>query len=235
VFAAGVLLTCALERRGAVWSAWMALPAAWVSLEFARNLWLWPHGSGGSIAYSQLNFLPFLQLASVAGPWGMAFVLMLFPAGLVLAMHRWKAERKQAARLLGATAGVVAAVLLFGAVRLALPQPGPTVKVGLVASDTNGGAPVDNPGAPTLHLFQNYAAHARQLIAHGARAVVTAEDMGVVLDSDVAATDSIFQPIANQTGAVLIVGMNRIGAAGRHPERHNEARLYSQRPPAQLL
>ena len=70
VFAAGVLLTRALVQRGRVWSAWLALPAVWVTFEYARNL-LWPHGSGGCLAYSQLKFLPFLQLASVAGPWGM--------------------------------------------------------------------------------------------------------------------------------------------------------------------
>lgn len=34
-------------------------------------------------------------------------------------------------------AGIVAAVLIFGTARLAIPQPGPQVKVGLVASDVN--------------------------------------------------------------------------------------------------
>jgi apolipoprotein N-acyltransferase len=222
VFAAGVLLMRALERRGAVWSAWLALPAVWVTFEYVRNL-LWPHGSGACIAYSQLNLLPFLQLASVAGPWGMGFVLLLFPAGLALAIHRWGSARRQAVRILSATIGLVAAVLLFGAARLAIPQPGPQVTVGLIASDGNGGAPVNNPGAPTQRLFQNYAEYARLLIAQGAQVVVMPEDMGVVLDADVAATNAVFQPVADQTGATLVVGVNRIGAAGRH----NEARVYT--------
>ncbi len=221
-FAAGVLLTRALERRNAVRSAWLALPAVWVTFEYVRNL-LWPHGSGACIAYSQLNFLPFLQIASLVGPWGMGFVLMLFPSGLALAIHRWGSERRQAARVLGATVGVVAATLIFGAVRLAVPQPGPDVTVGLIASDANGGAPVNNPGTPTQRLFAHYAEDARQLIAKGAQVVVMPEDMGVVLDSDVAAADAVFQPIADQTGAVLVVGVARIGAAGRH----NEARIYT--------
>jgi apolipoprotein N-acyltransferase len=220
-FAAGVLLTRALERRGAVWSAWVALPAVWVTFEYVRNL-LWPHGSGACIAYSQLNFLPFLQLASVAGPWGMGFVLMLFPAGLALAIHRWGSARTQAVRVLSATLGVVAAVLVFGAVRLALPQPGPVVTVGLIASDANGGAPVNEPGVPVQRLFRNYAEHARQLIEQGAQVVVMPENMGVVLDADVTTTDAIFQPVADATGAVLVVGMGRVGSAGRH----NEARIY---------
>lgn len=221
-FAAGVLLMRALERRGTLWSAWIALPAVWVTFEYARNL-LWPHGSGACIAYSQLNFLPFLQLASLAGPWGMGFVLMLFPAGLALAIHRWRSARKQAVFVLSATVGVAAAALIFGAVRLAIPQPGPDVTVGLIVSDANGGASVNDPGAPTQHLFENYAEHARQLIAQGAQVVVMPEDMAVVLDSDVATTDAIFQPIADRTGTTLVVGVNRQGAEGRH----NEARIYT--------
>jgi len=220
-FAVGVLLMRALARRGAVWSAWLALPAEWVAFEFARNLWLWPHGSAACIAYSQLNFLPFLQVASLAGPWGMGFVLLLFPTGLALAIDRWGAG--QGARVLGATAGVVAAALIFGAVRLAIPQPGPEVTVGLVASDGNGSAPVNDPGAPTQRLFTDYAQHAEELIAQGARVVVMPEDMGVALDSDVAQVDAIFQPIADRSGATLVVGTARIGGAGRH----NEARIYT--------
>ena len=221
-FAAGVLLMRALERRGAVWSAWMALPAVWVTFEYARYL-LWPHGSAACIAYSQLNFLPFLQLASVGGPWGIGFVLMLFPAGLALAIHRWGSARRHAARVLSATVGVVAAVLIFGAVRLAIHQPGPEVTVGLIASDANGGSQVTDPGAPTERLFETYAEYVRQLTAQGAQVVVMPEHVGVALDSDVAATDAIFQQIANRTGAVLVAGMARIGAEGRH----NEARVYA--------
>jgi apolipoprotein N-acyltransferase len=150
-------------------------------------------------------------------------VLMLFPAGLALAIHVWASARRQAVRVLGATAGVVAAVLIFGSVRLAIPQPGPYVTVGLIASDANGGASINNPGAPTQRLFENYAEQATQLIAQGAQVIVMPEDMGVALDSDVARTDAIFQPIADRTGSVLVTGMARIGAAGRH----NEARIYT--------
>lgn len=228
VFAAGVLLMRALERRGSVWSAWAALPAVWVAFEFARNLWLWPYGSGACIAYSQLNFLPFLQLASLAGPWGMGFVLMLFSSGLALAIHRWRSRRRQAAWLLGATVGVVSAVLIFGAVRLAIVQPGADVTVGLIAWDDNGGTSIEDPGAPTHHLFENYAEHARELIAQGAQIVVMPEDMGVALDSDVASIDTIFQPIADGTGAVLVIGMSRVVAS----DRYNEARIYTPGAPA---
>jgi apolipoprotein N-acyltransferase len=221
VFAACVLLMRALARRGALWSAWVALPAAWVAFEFARNLWLWPHGSGGCLAYSQLKFLPFLQTASLAGPWGMGFVLLLFPAGVALGIFLWGTARGSAVRVLGATAGVVAAVLVFGAVRLATRQPGPEVKVGLVASDVSRG--VVDPGAPAERLFTQYAEEARGLIAQGAAVVVMPEDLAVIVDPNTAAADGILQKVADETGGVLVIGMNHVSGA----VRHNEARIYA--------
>ena len=49
IFAAAVLAFRALVRRGAPWSALLALPAIWVSLEYIRNLTT-PHGTAGSLA-----------------------------------------------------------------------------------------------------------------------------------------------------------------------------------------
>jgi apolipoprotein N-acyltransferase len=222
VFALGVLLLRGLARRGAVWSAWVALPAVWVTFEFMRNL-LWPHGSAGCLAYSQLNFLPFLQVASLTGPWGMGFVLLLFPAGLALGIHLWGEARGSAVRVLGATVGLVAAVLIFGAARLAVGQPGPEVKVGLVASDVGANAGVAAPGAHAARLFGVYAQQAGELIARGAQVVVMPENMGVVVDPDVGKVDAILQGVADRTGAMLVVGVNhRSGAV-----RHNEARVYA--------
>jgi apolipoprotein N-acyltransferase len=220
MFALGVVLMRGLARRGAVWAAWLGFPAWWVSFEFVRNL-LWPHGSGGCIGYSQLKFLPFLQLASLAGPWGMGFVLMLFSAGLALAIHLWPSERGQAVRVLAATLGIIAAVLIFGALRLSGNQPGPEVQVGLVASDVSRG--VTEPGPAAQQLFEQYAAQAEELVARGAKVVVMPEDEAVIVDPDTTEADAVFQPIADRSGAVLIIGTNHVSGS----IRHNEARIYA--------
>lgn len=229
VFAAAVLITRALQRRGALWSAWLALPALWVSFEYVRNL-LWPHGSAGSVAYSQLNFLPFLQWASVAGPWGMGFVLLLFPAGLALALHQWRMGRSPSRRLAGATLAVTAAVLLFGVARLQGTQPGPQVRVGLAAYDAQLG--VAPPGAATQQLLAQYAQTAAELTARGAQVVVLPENLGVVLDGDagraapdsaVGRIDGLLQGLADRSGAVLVAGMTY---ATSRSSQHNEARIY---------
>src|ERR1700678_3590771 len=133
-FAAGVLLFRALVLRGAVWSGLLALPALWVTCEYLRNLTT-PHGTAGSFAYSQLKFLPFLQLASITGPWGMSFLLLCFPAALAIGLHLRKTAPRQALQVVATTLAVLAGVLVFGAIRLATTPRGQQVKVGLIASD----------------------------------------------------------------------------------------------------
>ncbi|MGA8531181.1 MAG: nitrilase-related carbon-nitrogen hydrolase [Acidobacteriaceae bacterium] len=222
MFAAAVMVVRGLARRCAVWSAWLAMPAVWVTFEYVRNL-VWPHGSAACLAYSQLKFVPFLQLASLTGPWGMSFVLLLFPSGIAVAWHVWRMDSRRAVQVLGATAAVVAAVLIFGAARLRGQQPGPEVRVGLVASDAGTNWIPQDPGAPTERLFTQYAEKAGELFARGAQVVVIPENLGVLTKADVPQVDAIFQPVVDRAGTMLIAGV--YDGTGR--VAWNEARVYT--------
>lgn len=226
VFAAAVLLFRALVKRGAPWSALLAFPATWVSYEYVRNL-ITPHGTAGSLAYSQLNFLPFLQLASLTGPWGMSFVLLLFPAGLAIGLYLCKSAPKQAMRVVGATLSIIVLVLAFGAIRLALPRPRQEVKVGLIASDEPANDKVAAEGADTQRLFKDYAGEAERLAARGAQIIVLPEKLGVVVDSENKIADSIFQPLADQSKTTIVVGQVHVSP----PLKYNQARVYAPRSP----
>ena len=214
------LLFRALVLRGAMWTALLAPPALWVTFEYARSA-TWPHGSLGSLAYSQLQFLPFLQLASVTGPWGMTFVLLLFPTALALGLHLRAASSRLALRVVGTAVGVLAAVLVFGAVRLAIPQT-QVVKVGLVASDEKGNAMVTDPGPDTERLFSDYARETEKLARNGAEAIVVPEKLGVTLEGQSDATDAILQSVATRTKATLVAGVVHVNL----PTKYNEARIY---------
>jgi apolipoprotein N-acyltransferase len=221
VFAAGVLLFRALLRLGAFWSALLALPAIWVSFEYVRNF-VTPHGTAGSLAYSQLNFLPFLQLASITGPWGMSFLLLLFSTALAIGLYLFHKEPKQALRIVGASLSVIALVLIFGAVRLALPAPDTQVKVGLIASDEPANANVADEGAATERLFREYAGEAERLVARGAQVIVLPEKLGVVVDPDTHGADFIFQAVADKTKATIVVGLIQVSQV-----KYNQARVYA--------
>ncbi len=226
--AAAVLLFRALVLRGALWSGLIAFPAMWVALEYLRNLTT-PHGTAGSIAYTQLKFLPFLQLASITGPWGMTFVLMLFPAALAIGLHLRDREPQRTFRVLAVTFGVLCAVLIFGAVRLSMTPRGPLVRVGLIASDLPANDGVAANGADAQRLFESYAAEAERLTAGGAQIVVLPEKLGAVLDAENGKADPIFQRLADRTGATIVVGQLHISGA----QKYNQARVYQ--PHAEVL
>jgi apolipoprotein N-acyltransferase len=223
VFALAVVLFWALLLRNRVVSAVLAFPAAWVTFEYVRNL-LWPHGSAGSLAYSQLRFLPFLQLASLTGPWGMTFVLVLFPSGLAAAWQLRK-ELRRASRVLLFTVGTVGAVLIFGSIRLAMPQPGPEVRVALVASDAQGNENVAAAGANTQKLVQAYVTRLWTLggaALQNVRVIVLPEKLGRVTGADVAEVDAVLQKLADETGATVVAGFDHQSGT----VAYNQARLY---------
>jgi len=220
IFVAGVLLFRGLVLRGALWSGLLALPALWVTSEYVRNVTS-PHGSAGSLAYSQLKFLPFLQLASITGPWGMTFVLLLFPAAIAIGLHLRQTSPKRALQITVAGVAVVAAVLVFGAVRLTIPHT-QMVKVGLITSDEKGNDTVTGPGADTERLFRAYAGQAEKLASDGAQAIVMPEKLGVTLEGKSAGTDAVLQSVADQTGATIVAGVVDVDALAKY----NEARIY---------
>lgn len=222
-FTSAVLLFRALLLRGASWAALLAFPAAWVSIEYVHNLTS-VHGTGGSLAYTQLNFLPFLQLASITGPWGMTFLLFLFSSAIAVSLHLRQTAPMQALRIVGSSFAVILLVLAFGVIRLASPPPaGSQVKVGLIASDLHGNESVVDAGARTEQLFREYGSRIESLAAQGARVIVLPEKLGVAVDPDTKATDAILQSLADKTGATIIAGVVRVAA----PLKYNEARVYA--------
>ncbi len=221
VFAFSVLLFRGLVRRGALWSALLGPPAAYTTCEYLLNLSS-PHGTWGSLAYSQLNFLPFLQFASITGPWGMTFFLLIFSSGLAIALGVRKTNPPQAFRILGVSWGAIAAILIFGSVRLASPPRGPMVKVGLVASDAPGNTDVADEGAETDRLLRDYAVQARALAAHGAQVIVLPEKLGVIMDSNKGEANAVLQSVADETNDVLVVGVVEVSPRASY----NQARVY---------
>ena len=222
-YALAVCLYRALLQRGAHGTAFLAFPAVIVSFEYFLNVSS-PHGTAGSLAYSQLAFLPFLQLASLTGPWGMTFLLLAVPTALAVAWHLHRTLPRRALQLVGGTVAVLALVLVFGAVRLGTQQPGAKVQVGLVTSDAADDVDVAAPGQPTEALFARYGTAVSALAAQGAQVIVLPEKLAVVIDGQTTdATDAYFGKLAERTGAGIVAGVIRVAKDGR---KYNEARVY---------
>lgn len=129
----------------AAWVAWLAqrraanpllLAGGWVTCEFARA-----HSGVGSpwvlSAYSQVHWTPLIQIADLAGPYGIAMLI----AGVNASAAAWLVPVLRGRRPRLATAAIAAALvgaLLYGHWRLGQPfADGAAVRVAVV----QGGAP----------------------------------------------------------------------------------------------
>jgi apolipoprotein N-acyltransferase len=116
-------------------------------------------------------------------------------------------------------------VLIFGSIRLAMPQPGPEVRVALVASDAQGNENVAAAGANTQKLVQAYVTRLWTLggaALQNVRVIVLPEKLGRVTGADVAEVDAVLQKLADETGATVVAGFDHQSGT----VAYNQARLY---------
>jgi apolipoprotein N-acyltransferase len=219
LFAAGVLLFRALLHRGAVLSAVIALPAFWTVCEYLASF-APTNGTAGSLAYTQERFLPILQVASLTGPWGISFLLLLFPSAVASGLYLRRRKLPRAGLVVGSALAVLAAAVLFGALRLATPRSEQNIKVGLLDTDKVVFA---DEGREMQELIKSYAEQAESLARQGAKIVVMPEKTGLLLDRDTKMVDPVLQSVADRRGATLVIGVLHV--TGR--DSFNEARIYT--------
>ncbi len=100
VFGLGVLFVRSFLRGGLLFLAALAFPSTW-----------------GNLAYTQMNFLPVIQIASITGLWGISFIVFLF-AGTIAALLSGIGNPRQRGALAVTIGIVVCPFFLFGEWRL---------------------------------------------------------------------------------------------------------------------
>jgi len=117
------------------WPLHLHLPVVWTAFELCRN-YLFSGFPWGNVGYAQVRTLPVAQLAALAGPYGIAALVVLVNAVLAEALA---ARRERAAlprRGLAVAAALVAATLVHGYVRLAAVRAraaaAPALTVGII-------------------------------------------------------------------------------------------------------
>ena len=219
-FGLGVLLARTFLLRGSLWRAAFSFPAVWVSYEYLNAL-ASPHSTFGNLAYTQMNFLPIIQVASIAGAWGIGFLLFLFPSSIA-ALLTYSPRDKKWNSFAIATALIFVAVIALGSYRLfSTPAATQQITVGLLASDAreNRGEPSGEKG---MSVLRSYADQIPSLAAHGAQTIVLPEKIATVADTDLPQMDQLFQSAATNNHVDILVGIDH-----RQPTDYlNEARLY---------
>jgi len=175
-----------------------------------------PHGTWGSPAYTQVDFLPLLQTASWLGMCGVMFIMSLLPSGLAVAWYRrrWNMDWTHPA-IMALT--VFAIALMFGWTRIVLTPKTPAVRVAMVASE--GLIPQSESTDPTdaADILARYAKMVHQAASTGAQIVVTPEEIIGVAPSYEWDVVLGLQRVAQMSHVWLVVGLNQIG---RSPKRN---------------
>ncbi|MFZ0336994.1 MAG: nitrilase-related carbon-nitrogen hydrolase [Terracidiphilus sp.] len=165
---------------------------------------LLPDGNWGSLAYSQGDNLPILQVASLLGVAGVLFLVTLVPSTLAVAVAYGRSLRRGWLAY-ALTALLLAASLTFGYARLRQPVAGVQTTFGMVS--------IDNPIGP--HASDSYASNIRagydslvqSLAAQGAQIIVLPEKIAVLPPAKVPDWQHHFSALALQNRVWIEVGI----------------------------
>ena len=220
IFGGAVLLFRSRILKGHLWQAALIVPAFWVAYEYASSI-VSIHGTIGNLGYSQMNYLPILQIAAVTGIWGISFSIFLFAATVAALLSAGPPKQKRIAAMVSAV--FFASVFGYGFWRLATtPKDSPTVKVGLIASDDSDMLVASTPDQ-AQYVFQSFGRQMQALSSQGVQVFVLPEHSGPITDASEAAADATLGQLAKQTHAFIAVGVDRI----MPKVAWNQERLYA--------
>ena len=219
-FGFGVRFTRRFLARDSLFLAAFAFPVYWVTCEYLTAI-ASPHSTWGNLAYTQMDCLPLIQIASVTGIWGVSFIVFLFAAATAALLsgigNAW--QRRVLAIAVGA---VVCAVFVFGMVRLQSKPSGESVAVTLVGKDVPMSVYLGSE-EQALELLGEYAAEVRRVTPAGTEVVVLPEKIGRVTESNLVEVDALFSSVASETHAAIDLGLVR-----KTPySAFNSSRFYS--------
>jgi len=215
LFAAFVVLAAEATRRWSGWLATLVYPALTTAVWFAIGE-MSPDGSYANPAYGAVNLIALMQVAAYTGLAGVTFLMSLVPAAMAVAWYRqrWRMEWKPIAAL---PLGIVAFVVLAGALRMIFVGRSPAVKVGVAASDQMRML-FDTQQAPeAAKAIGLYAPLVKQAASDGAQVVVLPEQVVGATPQFESRVTAGFAEIARLAGVWLVVGINE---NGREPQRN---------------
>lgn len=218
----------ALDRLATARLAWpgatLVFPLALVAAEFLQSR-LSPAATWGAIAYTQYGFLPLMQVAAVAGIWGITFLIAWFATTAELAWSRgfdWSAVGTPVV----ACALVLGAIVIAGTIRVAFaPTDQPSLRVAAVnrpvdlfvpgemtriEEDRMSPEERDRLAAKLTRLQDWFLNESRREAAAGARLVAWPETNLLVFAQDEPVFLARAQQLARDAHVYLAMGMGTV-------------------------
>jgi apolipoprotein N-acyltransferase len=233
--AATLMLPFAIDRAAgpslAGLGSTLVFPVAFVAIEFLRSRVL-PNATWGSIAYTQYGALPVMQIAALAGLWGITFLMAWSASTLEVAWRHGFPSTTARAPLL-ACGSAFALAMVIGTLRVGMaPTDRPTLRAvtlnrpialfvpGEITRITAGRvAPAERASIETkLAKLHDWFLDGSRREAHaGARLVVWPEQSLLVFKDNEAAFLARAQQVAADEHIYLAMGMGTIHLGEARP------------------
>jgi apolipoprotein N-acyltransferase len=211
VFTLTVLLFRALTIRRRFILAALAAPGCWAACDYLIAT-VSPHGAFTSLAYTQAEVRPVVQLVSLTGPWGISFLLIL-PAAVLAALLAPGVQRRAVLQLSAVVAFVAVGTFAYAGWRLADAPSGHTpVRIAIISANTADDSKWTTPGGPTI--LANYTSAITKAAQQGAQVVLLPEKIIDIRASALLGLSKSFQELAVSNKIELVVGLTVFGDRG---------------------
>jgi apolipoprotein N-acyltransferase len=222
IFALIMVLTRRMVVKNNTWYAVFAFPVfftafEWLMLKFS------PDGTAASIAYSQSNVLPLIQIASITGILGVTFMSTFIPSSIAMGW-RFRKEKIKLLPLTFVALFLIVSVFVFGFIRLSNIPKSDKVTVGLVVLDEKTHKMGNLNFQNELEHSDNYALEISKLSAHGAKLVVLPERAINVNKETDSASINIISTCAKQHQVDIVSGYTNF----KNEAKHNSALVINE-------
>ena len=201
-----VFLILATRRVAVRYKAWWTVfvyPVLWVAMDTLMAALL-PDGNWGSLAYSQGDILPILQITSLFGAAGLLFLIALVPSALAVEIAYGRALR-HCWIAYAITALLLGSSIIYGYVRLRSPVSGAETTFGIVSIDDPIGLKAS--AAYAVNILQEYDRRVAELAAQGAHVIVLPEKIAMLTPQSAVQWQQHFSDVARQNHVWLEVSV----------------------------
>jgi apolipoprotein N-acyltransferase len=201
-----IIATRRLVVRYQAWWTVFVYPVLCVTADTLMAALL-PDGNWASLAYSQADVLPILQITSLLGTSGLLFLITLVPSALALAIAYGRALRHGWVAY-ALTALLLASSISYGLLRLQSPVHGVETTFGLVSIDDPIG--IKASASYASDILRKYDQHVASLAAQGAQVMVLPEKVALLTPPTALQWQQHFSALAlqNQIWLEVSVGID---------------------------
>jgi apolipoprotein N-acyltransferase len=217
-----IIITRQSVLKSNSWYAVLAFPVFFTAFEFLLMKFS-PDGSAGSIAYSQSDVLPIIQIASITGILGITFLTTFIPSTIAIVYH-FRREIKKLKPLSVFSIILILSVFIFGMIRAGSDNDKNTIKAGLVVLEEKFHDMSARPDfKKELQTTGYYMKEIEKLATDGAKLVVLPERAININKAEDSSVMSLFKYTALQNHVLIVTGFTDF----RNEHERNSALVFT--------